>query len=500
MTKNPIDFVTFLEAQNILFEHDAPKFHIEVAEWFEDNVDVADSLLQIFRGAGKSHLVCLYAVWRLLCDPNLTIIVLSGTSEVAQDNAGFIRRIIEGNPFTKHLRGDGKWTDTKFFVKRNIDTRNASVACTSLQSGNVGKRCDLMIIDDLETPDTVSPAGGPEKIRWMLQECKTIAKRQRIYIGTPWATDSVYTLLEDRGMPTLKYPWVDGIWPNHPDGLFDKKWADELTEQVNKENREWYWNSQFLLIPDQPDIQGGLDADMLQKYSEELVARTVFGLDKDFAEVYIGEERIVDVATYWDYGSSLKGRDKSVFAVIYKSATNKVFVHTCIALPPRHPELGYAPQCDRIVDECIKLKLSSVIVEGNAATPYDTALRDAAKARNVALYVKTQTRHKNSAKHLGLTGHSQVKHKLIYGYLGPLLNTNNLFIKDTIDPQFIAELRQFPYGKHDDFVDAVTGAISNLTGDAFSYGGATSISGGVNNSRSFIANEGNKIGRFGRVA
>lgn len=120
-----IDFPTFLQAHNLLIEHTAPEFHIEIAEWLEANINEPDILLQVFRGAGKSHLICLYSVWRLLKNPNLTIIILSGTSEVAQDNASFIRRIIEENPFTRHLKGDGKWTDLKFFVKRDKDKRLA---------------------------------------------------------------------------------------------------------------------------------------------------------------------------------------------------------------------------------------------------------------------------------------------------------------------------------------------------------------------------------------
>jgi hypothetical protein len=82
-------------------------------------------------GAGKSHLVSLYVVYTLLKNPNSTIMIMSAKRELAERNARFIKKVIESNPLTAKLRGNGKWTDTLFFIDRQRNQLNPSVTCSN---------------------------------------------------------------------------------------------------------------------------------------------------------------------------------------------------------------------------------------------------------------------------------------------------------------------------------------------------------------------------------
>ena len=238
-----LDFATFVELQNVIDEFETPQLHLDIIKWLEDTAHETDRLLQIFRGAGKSHLVSLYVVYTLLKNPNSTIMIMSAKRELAERNARFIKKVIESNPLTAKLRGNGKWTDTLFFIDRQRNQLNPSVTCSSVESDFIGQHSDLMIVDDLETDKNSVTERQREELRSALAEFMSIADR-RTYIGTPHAVDSIYTHLQDLDYPTLKIAWSPNIWPHHPKGEFTAEWS----KRYQRQNPSWKWNSQYLLI------------------------------------------------------------------------------------------------------------------------------------------------------------------------------------------------------------------------------------------------------------
>ena len=475
-----IDFLTFVEVQNILDGFDTPDLHIQVADWLIDTEHEPDRLLQVFRGAGKSHLIALYVVFLLVQDPNTTIIVMSAKNELAADNARHIRRVIEQNPFAKHLKGADKWTDSKFYVQRSQNTRNASVACSSLESDNVGTRCDIMIIDDLETDKNSVTEKQRTDMRAAIAEFMTIAKKQRTYIGTPHAVDSIYTHLQELKYPCLRIAWTKEIWKDHPDGQFTQEWADRYRAQ----NPSWKWNSQYLLIPDSPNT-ALIQTDMVQRYDGEVTATEIWGATdaQNTWHVDIEGRKIIDYAVYWDPATGLAGRDNSTLAVVYKDTENNVFLHRLVVLPPKSNEHGYRQQCERIVQECQALQISRVIVEGTETTTLDTELKAAAKDKNVWLHIIRKPRTRN-------------KTAFIAEHIEPLVHSNRFFAHSSVPHIFYSELTDFPNGKHDDCIDATAGAISELRGDVMMLGKAKVISSYVNGSSQIDFNTTSNLSRF----
>ena len=72
-----IPFKVFLDTQNILSGMTTPQLHVDVADWLDSTQKDPRRILQVFRHAGKSYILCNYVAWRLMSDPNYTCIIVS---------------------------------------------------------------------------------------------------------------------------------------------------------------------------------------------------------------------------------------------------------------------------------------------------------------------------------------------------------------------------------------------------------------------------------------
>jgi phage terminase large subunit-like protein len=319
-------------------------------------------------------------------------------------------------------------------------------------------------------------------MRSAMAEFMTIAKKQRTYIGTPHAVDSIYTHLQELNYPCLRIAWEKDIWPNHPDKLFTVEWA----ERYKAQNATWKWNSQYLLIPDSPNT-ALIDANMINRYSDELQTQEIWNASDNTTNwlVEMQSKRVVDFAAYWDPATGLAGRDNSVFAVVYKDIDNNVYLHSLTILPPKSTHDGYKQQCERIVAKCAELSIARVIVEGTQTDTLDTELKKAAKEKSVWIHIIKKPRTGN-------------KTKFIAEHLEPLVHSKRFYAHSSVPHTFFLELNDFPNGRHDDCIDATAGAIANLRGDVMMLGKSRVITQQVNSTKSISFNKGGNLKRFSK--
>jgi predicted phage terminase large subunit-like protein len=180
------------------------------------------------RGHFKSTISSVaYPLWRLIRDPGLTIYLDSGNLALTKKFLQEIRAHIEsgaldaysptGEPMhTFASKGGRKWTQTEL----HIDWKPASVAAPSIMAGSVdvtktGFHFLLIIEDDLHTEINTQTREGIEKVINHHRELKPIedvgAGCERLVVGTRWAFDDLYQLLEEQaGWPTYrKSVWID---------------------------------------------------------------------------------------------------------------------------------------------------------------------------------------------------------------------------------------------------------------------------------------------------
>jgi len=119
-------------------------------------------LLAVPRGTFKSSIgVVAYAIWRLIKNPNLRIMI---DSEVYTNSKNFLREIkahLKSEPFIA-LYGDMEgpvWTETEITVKtRTIIKKESSITCSGIGAIKTGQHYDLIICDDLSSQkNTLNP-------------------------------------------------------------------------------------------------------------------------------------------------------------------------------------------------------------------------------------------------------------------------------------------------------------------------------------------------------
>ncbi len=166
--------------------------------------------VQAFRGIGKSYVTCAYVVWRLFCDPQVKVLVVSASKQLADNFTTFSLQLIRGIPELSALipREDGREAKIQFDVGPAGASKDPSVRSCGINGQLAGGRADLIIADDIEIPNNSQTQMMRDKISDSVKEFDAILKPggSIIYLGTPQCEQSLYNSLPSRG-------YVFRIWP-----------------------------------------------------------------------------------------------------------------------------------------------------------------------------------------------------------------------------------------------------------------------------------------------
>jgi hypothetical protein len=171
------------------------------------------SMVQAQRGEAKSTIACIFAVWCLIQNPSMRVMLVSGTEDKAEENGTLIFRIISRMPLLDYLIPDklagDKTSVLEFDVHwslKGID-KSASVVCKGITSGIAGYRADILIPDDIETNKNGLTHTQRAHIELLSKEFAAICTHGRIlYLGTPQTKDSIYNNLPARGYDVRIWP------------------------------------------------------------------------------------------------------------------------------------------------------------------------------------------------------------------------------------------------------------------------------------------------------
>lgn len=175
-------------------------------------------MIQAQRGEAKTTITAMYAVWSLIHDPKHRVLIVSAGGKTANEISTLIQRIILTVDTLACLRPDpnnGDRTSVEAFdvhySLKGID-KSPSVACIGITGNLPGKRADLLIADDIESPKNSMTAGNREMLHQLSLEFTAICSFGRIvYLGTPQTSESIYNSLPGRGFAMRIWP---GRYPN----------------------------------------------------------------------------------------------------------------------------------------------------------------------------------------------------------------------------------------------------------------------------------------------
>ena len=195
-------------------------------------------IIQGFRGVGKSWITSAYVVWRLFCDPQHKIMVVSASKVRADDFSTFTQRLINEMPLLEHLRshGDGRKRKDGFDVGPARNAHAPSVVSKGITSQLTGGRATEIIADDVEVPSNSMTEDMRDKLLKTVSEFEAIIVPEigRIkFLGTPQTEETVYTKLRQRGYKCRIWP---GRYPTKEERskVYGDALAPSILEAVTK--------------------------------------------------------------------------------------------------------------------------------------------------------------------------------------------------------------------------------------------------------------------------
>jgi len=181
-------------------------FHKELCNFVTDGKD-RKKLVLLPRGHLKSTLITIgYSVQSIINNPNIRILILSATYEMAVDFVTEAKRHLKENETIHRLYGDftegvEEWSADRVTLKRtDHNIKGPTLKAAGIDSNLVGSHPDLIIIDDPHNRDNSQTADNIEKVINRFRDCIDLLEPggQLIVIGTRWNLIDLYGWIQDK--------------------------------------------------------------------------------------------------------------------------------------------------------------------------------------------------------------------------------------------------------------------------------------------------------------
>lgn len=169
------DFETFIRLV-------APKqvlgsIHLELCAWSMRQSKKSHQIVLLPRDHGKSRIAAYRVAWRITKQPDVRILYISATSNLAEKQLKFIKDILTSNIYTRYWPDminpeEGKrekWTNSEISVdhpkRREEAVRDPTVFTGGLTTSLTGLHCDVAVMDDTVVFENAYTEEGRNKVK-----------------------------------------------------------------------------------------------------------------------------------------------------------------------------------------------------------------------------------------------------------------------------------------------------------------------------------------------
>ena len=213
---------------------------------FLTNPDLKPYRLVLYpRGHRKSFYAAMYAAWRIVRDPSISIVYLSATSDLAESQLRTIKSTLD-SPIVRKIWPElinvdegkrEKWTTTEICVddprRKAEGTRDSTVKAGGLTTNITGAHCDLIILDDMVVPKNNTEEGRRQVIAQYSQLQSILNPGGGIIaVGTRYHPKDIYSTMQET---------MEEIFDDKGELLGKEPQWDILQRSV-EENGEFLWN------------------------------------------------------------------------------------------------------------------------------------------------------------------------------------------------------------------------------------------------------------------
>jgi hypothetical protein len=223
-----------------------------VTDHLENPQNIPDKrMAEALRGVGKSTIAYIYVVWEVRRAyehtngaPDCHFMIVSGTKDLADAAARFMRDLISGDPFLEMMvptDPDEKWSGTTMNVRGRKTALAPTIFARGLFGRMTGDRADCIVFDDIEIPQNAETQVQREKLRVRSQEFVDVLTPhgEMIGLGTPQVEDTVYVEIEEWGFKRRKWParFPDPSWMAKHGDLLAPRLSNALEDNPNLEGK-----------------------------------------------------------------------------------------------------------------------------------------------------------------------------------------------------------------------------------------------------------------------
>ena len=224
--------------------------HREIFYWLQDynlfsaEEDVtSNKLVMLPRAHLKSHIVATWCAWVITRHPEITILYLSATAELAISQLYDIKNILDSGVYRKYwpeyvhpdVGKREKWSATKIMLdhpqRKKEGIRDSTIATAGLTTNTTGWHADIICADDLVVPENAYTEEGRDSVSKKASQFTsirntggfTVACGTRYHPGDVYATwkEQVADVYDDTGtIINRKKVWEIREHPVETDGIF----------------------------------------------------------------------------------------------------------------------------------------------------------------------------------------------------------------------------------------------------------------------------------------
>ena len=329
----------------------------------------------------------------------------------------------------------GGWTEDRILLKHRtkLGMKEPSLFVSAVDNNRTGLHPDVIIMDDLVSEATVTTVEQRNKTKTHYRFSLSLLERNglQVVIGTRYHMDDLYDdLLQNTGFNCIVRP---AILPNGK-CYFPTKYPKEVLEELKRDQGADIFNSQYMLDPTNSD-DAVFRVGNINYYLDEEMA-----LERDTG-AYRGKVQFQQVFVLTDLAITQgKRSDYTVIMILGVTWDKKIYVIDYIRdkLTPSDILKSIFEMYDKARKYGYVRGVGVETVAFQKVMMY--LIKDEAKRRGISIPLIELKANKD--KTLRING------------LVPLVDSGDIYMS----PRHVElknEMREFPFGKHDDLVDTL---------------------------------------------
>jgi len=395
-------------------------------------------LLMLPRGCFKSTIATIsFPVWLHWHDPNLRIMIDNENYKNSKKFLSETKVILTGNQLLQQLVVDednefllepnfkmpGGFTEDGIIYKnRTIPAKEPSLFCSGVDTAATGQHPDVIIMDDLVSERNVTTDDQIKKVKQHYRFAYSLLEPGGllIVIGTRYHMNDLYNeIIDDDTFKTIICPAID----DKGELFFPTRLGHKRLAELKKSQGLYIFNSQYMLNPIS-DENAIFHPDWIKYYTEDdlkgKILHTFITVDLAISQKETADYTVVLVSSI-DTDSNIYVRE-----YVRERSTPQETSETIFRLASKYKN-----------ERLLKVGVESV-----------------AWQKAMIYFLRDEMRRRGKFIPLVELKADKDKVRRAYGFQ-PYVENGAFFIKKDMKILY-QEMMEFPLGKHDDTVDAVT--------------------------------------------